>query len=292
MTTTTEADHPMRTPIMAGNWKMNCDNEEACALACGVKEAAGDTAGCEVVLCPPATALTAVVGCVEGSAIEVGAQNLFWKEKGAYTGELSAKMVASTGAKWVIIGHSERRGRFGVAEEGMTEELLRVFGDSDASVNRKLAAAAHAGLKPIACCGELLAEREAGQTDCVVSAQVRAMFAGVEACPASHVQMAENMVIAYEPVWAIGTGKVCEADEADRVCGVVRSVVAEVLGVEAAAAIRILYGGSMKPDNVEGLMAKENIDGGLVGGASLKAADFAALIAAAKPKGCCCGCGG
>ena len=282
----------MRTPLMAGNWKMNCDNIEACALGCAVKEAAGDIGGVEVVLCPPATALTTVVGCVECSAIEVGAQNLFWRDKGAYTGEMSAQMVASTGAKWVILGHSERRGRFGVAEEGMTEELLRVFGDSDASVNLKLQAAVHAGLKPIVCCGELLSEREAGETDAVVSAQVRAMFVDIEKCPeAQPLKVASKMVIAYEPVWAIGTGKVCEPDEADRVCGVVRSVVAEVLGDEAAAAIRVLYGGSMKPDNVEGLMTKENIDGGLVGGAALNAADFAKLIAAAKPKGCCC-CGG
>jgi triosephosphate isomerase len=278
---------------MAGNWKMNCDNTEACALACAVTQQAGCIAACETVLCPPATALTTVVGCVGDSCIEVGAQNLFWKKSGAYTGELSAAMVLATGAKWVIIGHSERRGRFGVAEEGMTEELLRVFGDTDAAVNAKLQAAAHAGLKPIVCCGELLSEREAGQTDAVVSAQVRAMFEGVEGCPESHLKMAQTMVIAYEPVWAIGTGEVCEADEADRVCGVIRAVVTEVLGAEAAEAMRILYGGSVKPDNVVGLMAKPNIDGGLVGGAALKADSFVPLIMAAAASasgGCGCGC--
>lgn len=282
----------MRVPIMAGNWKMNCTNDEACKLACGVTQQAGDISGVEVVLCPPATALTTVVGCVGESGIEVGAQNLFWKDSGAYTGELSAAMILSTGAKWVIIGHSERRGRFGVAEEGMTEELLRVFGDTDASVNAKLKAALHAGLKPIVCCGELLSEREAGQTDAVVSAQVRAMFQGASEWPMECKQLAETMVIAYEPVWAIGTGKVCDAEEADRVCGVIRGVVAEVLGAEAAEAMRILYGGSVKPDNVDGLMAKPNIDGGLVGGASLKADSFVALIASAKKPmggGCCCG---
>jgi triosephosphate isomerase len=283
----------MRVPIMAGNWKMNCTNDEACKLACGVKEQAGKIAGVEVVLCPPATALTTVVGCAGDSGIEVGAQNLFWKDSGAYTGELSAAMILSTGAKWVIIGHSERRGRFGVAEEGMTDELLRVFGDSDAAVNAKLKAAMHAGLKPIVCCGELLSEREAGQTDAVVSAQVRAMFAGISECPVERKKLAETMVIAYEPVWAIGTGKVCDADEADRVCGVIRDVVAEVLGAEAAQAMRILYGGSVKPDNVDGLMALPNIDGGLVGGASLKADSFVALIQSAKKSaggGCCCCC--
>jgi triosephosphate isomerase len=281
----------MRVPIMAGNWKMNCTNDEACKLACGVKEQAGDISGVEVVLCPPATALTTVVNCVAGSGIEVGAQNVFWKDSGAYTGELSAPMILSTGAKWVIIGHSERRGRFGVAEEGMTEELLRVFGDTDASVNAKLKAALHAGLKPIVCCGELLSEREAGQTDAIVSAQVRAMFAGVSECPVERKQLAQTMVIAYEPVWAIGTGKVCDAEEADRVCGLIRNVVAEVLGTDAAQAMRILYGGSVKPDNVDGLMAMPNIDGGLVGGASLKADSFVALIASAKKSaagGCCC----
>ncbi|MBP8953404.1 MAG: triose-phosphate isomerase [Armatimonadetes bacterium] len=275
----------MRTPIMAGNWKMNMNNTEACALACAVKEQAGDTTGVEVVLCPPATALTTVVGCVEGSAIEVGAQNMFWMDSGAYTGEISADMIKSTGAKWVIIGHSERRGRFGVAEEGFTEELQKVFGDTDASVNRKITKALESGIKPIACCGELLSEREAGKTDEVVSAQVRAMFEGMCGCNA------RNVVIAYEPVWAIGTGEVCDAEEADRVCGVIRSVVAEIGGAEVAEAVRILYGGSVKPDNVSGLMAKPNIDGGLVGGASLKADSFVALIEACKPKGGCCCCG-
>ncbi|MEN6347701.1 MAG: triose-phosphate isomerase [Armatimonadia bacterium] len=277
----------MRTPIMAGNWKMNCTNDEACALACAVKEQAGGITGAEVILCTPATALSTVAKCVEGSAIEVGAQNFFWKDHGAYTGEISAKMIQSTGAQWVILGHSERRGRFGVAEEGMTDELLKVFGDSDASVNVKLQAALSAGLKPIVCCGETLSEREAGKADEVISGQVRAMFEGICSCCLA------SMVIAYEPVWAIGTGKVCDAEEADRVCGVIRSVVAEVAGEAAGANMRILYGGSMKPENVEGLMAKPNIDGGLVGGAALKADSFVALINAAKKSaagGCCCCC--
>jgi triosephosphate isomerase len=242
---------------MAGNWKLNCDNDEARALACAVNEQAGDITGVEVVLCPPATALTTVVGCLEGSEMEVGAQNMFWEETGAFTGELSAKMILSTGAEWVIIGHSERRGRFGAIEDDFTEELQRVFGDCDAGVNLKLKAALAAGLRPIVCCGELLSEREAGKADEVVAEQVRAMLDGVCGC-----DIADEMVIAYEPVWAIGTGEVC--------------------GEEARAAMRVLYGGSVKPDNVVGLMAKENIDGGLVGGASLKADDFVPLIEAAK----------
>ena len=186
-----------------------------------------------------------------------------------------------------LAGHSERRGRFGAVEEDFTPELQKVFGDSDASVNRKLKAALAAGLLPIACCGELLSEREAGRTDEVVAGQVRAILDGV--CPCD---IADKMVIAYEPVWAIGTGKVCDAEEADRVCGLVRRVVEEVCGEDAAQNMRVLYGGSVKPDNIEGLMAKEHIDGGLVGGASLKAADFVPLIVAARASvGCrrCCG---
>lgn len=272
----------MRIPIMAGNWKMNCTNKEACALACAVRQQAGDIEGVEIVLCPPATALTTVVGCVQGSRIEVGAQNLFWKDSGAYTGEISAGMILSTGARWVIIGHSERRGRFGVVEEGFTPELLRVFGDTDASVNAKLGAALSAGLRPIVCCGELLAEREEGRTDQVVSAQVRAMLEGIDTSGTDMSTVARTLVIAYEPVWAIGTGQVCEADEADRVCGLIRSVVADLLGQDAAAAMRILYGGSVKPNNIAGLMAMPNIDGGLVGGASLKADSFVPLIQAAR----------
>ena len=275
----------MRTPIMAGNWKLNNDNKQACALACEIKELAGDTKGVEMVLCPTATALSTVVSCVEGSNIEVGAQNMYWESTGAFTGEVSAPMILSTGAKWVILGHSERRGRFGVIEEGFTEELRKVFGDTDASVAKKLNAALAAGLKPIVCCGELLSEREDGKTDEVIVSQVSAMLEGLDA------GVADTMVIAYEPVWAIGTGKVCDADEADRVCGLVRKVVADKLGAEAADKMRVLYGGSVKPDNVEGLMAKENIDGGLVGGASLKADSYVALVDGAKPAGGCCCCG-
>lgn len=265
----------MRKPIMAGNWKMNCDNEEACKLACGVVENMGDPGQCEVVLGVAATALTTVVCCTKDSPAEVSAQNVFWADKGAYTGEISAKMILSTGATWVIIGHSERRGRFGALEEGWTDAHVAYFADSDVTVNAKTKKAIAAGLKPIVCCGELLSERQAGKTDAVVAAQVRAMLEGLSADDAA------KMVIAYEPVWAIGTGEVCEADEAERVCGMIRGVVAEVAGQGVADGMRILYGGSVKPDNVEGLMAKPNIDGGLVGGASLKVDSFVPLIRAA-----------
>lgn len=265
----------MRNPIMAGNWKMNCDVEEACKLACAVVEGMGCPGAAEVVLGVPATDLTTVVNCTKDSKVGVAAQNMFWEDSGAYTGEISAKMILSTGAEWVIIGHSERRGRFGKLEDGWTNAHVAYFGDSDITVNAKTKKALAAGLKPIVCCGELLSERQAGQADAVVAAQVKAMLEGLTA------EQAAPMVIAYEPVWAIGTGEVCDADEADRICGIVRATAAAVLGTEYGNALRVLYGGSVKADNVEGLMAKPNIDGGLVGGASLKAEGFIPLIKAA-----------
>lgn len=265
----------MRTPIMAGNWKMNCDNAEAQALADGVLARAGQVEDAIVILCPPATALTTVQASIANSNIKLGGQNLFWEAEGAFTGEIAAKMLLSCGCEYVIIGHSERRGRFGVLDEADAADLAAVFGDTDATVNRKIKAALAAGLRPIACCGELLSERQAGDTDAVVEAQVRAILDGLDA------EGAGKLVIAYEPVWAIGTGEVCDADEANRVCGMIRGVVADVCGAAIAEAMPILYGGSVKPDNVEGLMAMADIDGGLVGGASLKADSFGALVAAA-----------
>ena len=266
----------MRKPIMAGNWKMNCDLAEACKLACAVVEGMGCPGAAEVVLGVPATDLTTVVNCTKDSPVGVAAQNMFWEDSGAYTGEISAKMILSTGAQWVIIGHSERRGRFGKLEEGWTPAHVAYFGESDLTVNAKTKQAIASGLKAIVCCGELLSERQAGKADCVVAGQVKAMLEGLSARDAA------KLVIAYEPVWAIGTGEVCDADEADRICGIVRQTVAEVVGAEVAEGMRVLYGGSVKADNVEGLMAKPNIDGGLVGGASLKAEGFIPLIVAAK----------
>ena len=266
---------PVRKPIMAGNWKMNCDNDEALALADGVLARAGQVEDATVILCPPATALATVHSAIANSNIKLGGQNMFWEEEGAFTGEIAAKMLLSCGCEYVIIGHSELRGRFGTVDEADAEDLAAIFGDTDATVNRKVKAALAAGLKPIACCGELLSERQEGKTDGVVAAQVRAMLDGVDD------EGVANMVIAYEPVWAIGTGEVCDADEAGRVCGMIRDVVEQACGPELAAGMQILYGGSVKPDNVEGLMAMADIDGGLVGGASLKADSFGALVEAA-----------
>ncbi|MFP4248903.1 MAG: triose-phosphate isomerase [Armatimonadota bacterium] len=265
----------MRKPVMAGNWKMNCDNDEAKALADGVTARGGQVEDALVILCPPATALSTVNASIANSNIKLGGQNMFWEEEGAFTGEVSAKMLLSCGCEHVIIGHSERRGRFGSVDEADAEDLDAVFGDTDATVNRKVRAALAAGLKPIICCGELLSERQDGNTDDVVASQVKAALDGVSADDAA------NIIIAYEPVWAIGTGETCEADEADRVCGMVRATVGEVFSQEIADSMQVLYGGSVKPANVEGLMATENIDGGLVGGASLDAESFGALIDAA-----------
>ncbi len=265
----------MRTPIMAGNWKMNCDNEEAWQLAAAIADQVGAVQNCEMILCPPATALTTVLAAIEDTNIGLGAQNIFWEESGAYTGELSGPMLLSCGCEYVIIGHSERRGRFGSIADDFTAELQKVFGESDASVNRKIKAALSYELTPIVCVGELLSERQAGQTDEVVTSQVHAALDGLAA------DQIDALVFAYEPVWAIGTGEVCDAEEANRGLGLIRSLLAEATSESVAQEMRILYGGSVKPDNVVGLMEQPEIDGGLVGGAALEADSFGELISVA-----------
>ncbi len=261
----------MRTPIIAGNWKMNKTASEAAGLVGAIQP----RSGVEVVVCPPDTTLPAALAAVEGTGISVGAQDLFWKDSGAYTGQTAPGMLTDLGVTHVIIGHSERRGRFGVPEEGFTPEVLSVFGETDATVNLKLHAALRHGLVPIVCCGETLSERRAGETDAVVAGQIERGLAGLTP------EQAGGVVAAYEPVWAIGTGETCAAEEADRVCGVVRETVGRLYGASAAEAVRVQYGGSVKPDNAADLLSRPNIDGALVGGASLKAADFNAIIAAA-----------
>ena len=266
----------MRKKIIAGNWKMNKTVGEALAL---VKDLAPLVAGkdtVDVLVCPPFTALHAVGQALQGANIGLGAQGAFWKGSGAYTSQVSLPMLADVGVQYVILGHSETRGRFGVPEPDMTADLLKTFGETDAGVNIKAQAVLAANLIPIICVGETLQERQEGQTDGIVEGQVTRALANI-----APELVAARVVFAYEPVWAIGTGEVCAADEADRVCGVVRHAVAQVSGQAAADAVRIQYGGSMKPDNAADLLARPNIDGGLIGGASLKAADFAAIVAAA-----------
>lgn len=266
----------MRTPLIAGNWKLNKTIGEAVAFVEELKPLVADATGVEILLCPVSTALAATAQAAQNTNIKIGGQNLYWKDSGAYTGEVSAPLLLDAGCTHVIIGHSERRGRFGVPEPDLAGDAGRVFGDTDAAVNRKLHAAIQHGLVPIVCVGETLDERNAGNTDTVVQNQTRAALEGVEATQVAGV------VLAYEPVWAIGTGQTCESDEADRVCGVIRATVGELYGQAAAEAVRIQYGGSCKPDNAADLLGRPNIDGALVGGASLKAASFAEIIRAAK----------
>lgn len=266
-----------RTPLIAGNWKMNKGTAaEATALIDEVLAKTDTVSGVEVVVCPPATVLYALKNIIgDSTKVALGAQDVYWKAAGAYTGQLSPDMLADAGVSFVLIGHSERRGRFGVAEPDFTEGILKHFGETDASVNRKAVAALAADLKPVICVGETLAERESGSTDGIVRAQVEGALDGI-----SIAQM-KNVVFAYEPVWAIGTGKTCSSDEADRVCGVIRAGISDLYDVETAESVRILYGGSMKPDNAAELLVQPHIDGGLIGGASLKAGDFIAIATAA-----------
>ena len=255
----------MRRKLIAGNWKMNKTAAEGVALARELKQQLGGCSCCcsgpQVLVCPPFTTAVAVAAELQGGCIQVGAQNIHWADNGAFTGELSGAMLKDLPAGWVIIGHSERR---------------QYFGETDATVNQRAKAALKHGLNPIVCIGELLAEREANQTNAVLEKQVRGAFAGFTAA-----EMA-TVVIAYEPVWAIGTGKVASDEQAQETHAFIRGLLATLFGAEVAAATRILYGGSMNAKNAAGLLAQPDIDGGLIGGAALKAADFAAIVAAAK----------
>ena len=252
---------PDRRPLIAGNWKMNAGGAEACPLAAAVAKIAKDADKVEVVLCPPFTGLAAVSQelAEAKSRAAVGAQNMHAEPSGAFTGEISAPMLIDSGATWVILGHSERR---------------QLFGETDEGVARKTAAAIAAGLRPIVCVGETLTEREAGSTIEVVERQVRAFLDELGKQPAFGV-------IAYEPVWAIGTGKVAKPEDAQAVHAHIRGLLAQVSD-ELARGTRILYGGSVKGDNAEGLLGQADIDGALVGGASLDAAGFGKIIDAAQ----------
>lgn len=253
----------MRKKVIAGNWKMNLGPKKAAELIDAIKtEIAGKkTDGCDIIVCVPYVDLAAAVEACKGSVIEVGAQNVHWAEKGAFTGEISCDMLKELGVGCVIIGHSERR---------------QYFGETDATVNMRVKAALAAGMKVILCVGELLEQREAGITAEIVSMQTKAALAGVEA------EQLGRVIIAYEPVWAIGTGRTATADQADEVNGIIRGVVGELYGKDAAENLTVQYGGSMNAGNAAELLAKPNVDGGLIGGASLKAPDFATIIAAAQ----------
>lgn len=253
----------MRNRMIAGNWKMNKTFSEGVVLAQGiVDELAGGTGAVDVVIAPPAVDLKGVSEVLNqaGSSVALSAQNVYWEESGAYTGELAPAMLESVGATYCIIGHSERRG---------------YFGETDEDVNRKAKALMAHGITPISCCGEPLEVREAGGHVAFVVEQIKADTAGLTITDPS------KYVIAYEPIWAIGTGKTATADDAQEVCGAIRKTLVEIFGAETAQGIRILYGGSAKPENINGFLEKEDVDGALVGGASLKADSFAAMVKSA-----------
>ena len=247
----------MRKPIIAGNWKMNKTPAEAAALVNELKPLVAD-AQCDVVVCVPAVDIAAVKEAAAGSNIKVGAQNVHWAASGAFTGELSADMLVAAGVEYVVIGHSERR---------------QYFGETDRTVNKRVLAAVGAGLKAILCVGEMKEVREAGATDGLVDFQTIMALNGLTA-----EQVANEVIIAYEPVWAIGTGLTATDEQANETIGVIRKAIACKYGAACAEATRIQYGGSMNPKNVKGLMAQPEIDGGLIGGASLKAADFSLVV--------------
>jgi triosephosphate isomerase len=248
-----------RKPIVAGNWKMNLDRSRGRALAAAVVARRGEAAAADLVLCPPAADLESVGAAVAGSDITLGGQNAHDQSSGAFTGEVAAGMLADLGCRYVILGHSERR---------------TLFGETDAIVNAKTKAALAAGLTPIVCVGETLTEREAGRTTAVVETQVKGSLAGLS--PGD----LERIVIAYEPVWAIGTGKVATPGQAQEVHALIRRLLGALGSPDVAAKVRIQYGGSVKPDNAADLASQPDIDGALVGGASLAADDFLAIAAA------------
>ena len=248
----------MRKTIIAGNWKMNKTPSEAKALLEEIAPLVKD-AKCEVVACVPYVDLATAVEATKGTNIKIGAENCHWEEKGAYTGEISTGMLKEIGVEYVVIGHSERR---------------QYFGETDETVNKRTKAALAAGLKPIVCVGELLWERECNITNEVIARQIK-----LDLWDVTPDEMA-NVVIAYEPVWAIGTGKTATAEQAEEVCGFIRSCLKAMFGLEVAAAVTIQYGGSMNDQNAAELLKKPNVDGGLIGGASLVAEKFAAIVAA------------
>jgi triosephosphate isomerase (TIM) len=247
----------MRVPVIAGNWKMFNTVAESLALVRDLKALVADAQGVEIVVAPVFTAIHAVAEELQGSGIAVSSQDVYWEESGAFTGEVAPSMLKEAGCTYAIIGHSERR---------------QYFGETDETVNKKVKAALKAGLIPIMCVGELLEEREAGKTMQVVAKQIKG---GLADLPSDDIA---KIIIAYEPVWAIGTGKTATPAQAEEVHKSIRALLAALAGTQVAVGLRILYGGSVKADNVDELMGQEDIDGALVGGASLMAVSFARIV--------------
>ena len=250
----------MRKTIIAGNWKMNQNQAQAKSLIAQLKPLVAGAA-CDVICCVPYTSIAAASEAAADSNVKIGAQNCHWAQSGAFTGEISADMLAEMGIEYVVVGHSERR---------------QYFGETDQTVNARTRAALNAGLSVILCVGELLEQREAGITQEICSLQTKIALANISREERSRI------IIAYEPVWAIGTGKTATSVQADEACGCIREVIAELYDKAAADAITIQYGGSMNAQNADELLAMPNVDGGLIGGASLKAEDFAVIVGAAK----------
>ena len=259
----------MRRKLVVGNWKMNLGRDEAASLVGALQECFIETEA-EIGVCPAYLSIGIVRRLLEGSPTVLCAQDVFWLDSGAYTGQVSASMLADAGVRMCLVGHSETRGRFGKLD--VPESTLPYFSETDETVNLKIKALLKHRVAPILCVGETLEEREAERTDAVIQSQIRGALAGVSEFT--------NGVVAYEPVWAIGTGKTCDAAEASRVCGVVRAAVRESLGGQADS-IRVLYGGSVKAANAKELFGKPDIDGGLVGGASLQAEEFCRIVSLA-----------
>ena len=250
----------VRKAVIAGNWKMNKTPAETTEIINAMKPLVKD-ADCSVVLCVPYVDIHAALTAAEGSNIEIGAENCHWEKSGAYTGEISADMLTAMGVKYVITGHSERR---------------QYFGETDITVNKRTVAAVNAGLTAIVCVGETLEQREQGITAELVAMQTKIALGGISK------EQLDKIIIAYEPVWAIGTGKTATADQAEEVCAVIRETIAKVYDNEAAEALTIQYGGSMNAANADELVSKVNVDGGLIGGASLKAEDFSIIVKASS----------
>ena len=247
----------MRKRIIAGNWKMNTTVQEAVELAKAIVSHTAEMGDADAIVCTPFTHLVSVAEVIKDSPVKLGAQDLYWEKSGAFTGQISADMLKSVGCDYVIIGHSERR---------------QFFGETDETVNKKTKAALQAGLTPIVCVGELLHERESNQTQNVVETQIRGAFEGLLK------EDAGKLVLAYEPVWAIGTGKVATPAQAQEVHAFIRNLVKTIFDNDVAENIQIQYGGSMKPDNAAELLGNPDVDGGLIGGASLKADSFFGII--------------
>jgi len=248
----------LRKTIIAGNWKMNMDHVEGASLAAGIAAGLkGRDPACDIVLFPPFTTIPAVMSVIGGSAISVGAQDLWYGENGAFTGEISSGMIYSLGCRYVLVGHSERR---------------HVIGEGSDILSRKLRAALSGGLVPVYCIGETLDERESGSASDVVTGQIRDVLSGLSGDEIGRT------VIAYEPVWAIGTGRTATPEDAGSMHGIIRGVISDIFGTGAAGKTPILYGGSVKPENAARLLAMEDIDGALVGGASLDASSFLGIV--------------